>query len=677
MNRIQRCLVAVAWVGLFACGPERADDTEHAEELGASAGGMSAVAPPWDGQENAQDHQRRGQATRGGQAGAAMDAANAESTIAPPPQAGDMHQTMDTSTTEDTEDDRTSRPSEEGGTMADDMTRTAGGTVDETAPNAPTGGIALDMDPPDDPLRGGSEATPPDNAHEAPPEPVFAPAPPGMYRLTQQQYRNLIADVFGEDIPVPDDLEPDTPIHGFASIGAGELSISARAVEQYEAAALSILEAFLASAERRATYFPCADPVADGQCLRAGIAAMGLKLWRRPLANADIEDVVALVEALAPTLRDPWLTLRHALSVLLQSPHFLFRIEVGEVDPTDASQRRYTGLEMASRLAFLFWNRGPDDALLADAEQGRLTSDDGLRTVAARLADDPRTTEAILDFFAEYLNLERLDHLEKDRTVFALMSDTLGPAMRTEIELLIDRVVNIENEDIRSLLTTRRTFINDELAAVYQVNAPEAWRAYAFPLNSPRAGLLTTAGVLAMNAHHEATSPTYRGKYVQNKIRCFDIPPPPPGVVAALNPDEVGNAPRTIRQKLAQHREDPACAGCHLLMDPIGLSFENFDALGMWRTTEHGLPIDASGEYAGERFNGPKRLGELLAQSEDFGHCVVRQLFRYGMAHLETVGEEPAIMDLQDQFADAGFRFKTLLTDLALSPAFRRPGELQ
>ena len=113
------------------------------------------------------------------------------------------------------------------------------------------------------------------------------------------------------------------------------------------------------------------------------------------------------------------------------------------------------------------------------------------------------------------------------------------------------------------------------------------------------------------------------------------------------------------------------------MMDPIGLAFENFDALGMWRTTEHGLPIDASGEYAGEEFIGPKRLGELLAENEDFGDCVARQLFRYGMGHLETEGEQIAIEGLQAQFSDANFRFRTLLVDLALSDAFRRPGDVQ
>jgi hypothetical protein len=510
---------------------------------------------------------------------------------------------------------------------------------------------------------------PPDASERA----EFIPAPAGMYRLTQRQYRNIITDVFGPEIVFETALEEDTQIHGFSAIGGSELTISARAVEQFESAALEIAQQVWGDEEQRARWFPCPSPTMDPECLEAGILRLGYRLWRRPLTEVETTTLMGLVERLQPLLRDEWLSLRYGLSAILQSPHFLFRVERGEIDPVNQDQLRYTNFEMASRLAFLFWNRGPDADLLEQANAGVLTTDVGLREAAARLAADPRARQASLAFFDEYLHLDRLHALEKDRDLFPLMSDSLGTAMHEEILRMIERVVFDEGSDVHDLLTTRTTSINNELAGIYQVASPGGWTPFEFPVNSPRAGLLTTAGFLAMNAHNTVTSPTFRGEYIQNKMFCFDIPPPPPGVVTSLELVE-SNGPVTTRQKLAQHRADPSCAGCHVYMDPLGLALENFDPIGMWRTTEHGLPIDASGEIDGEPFVGGKALGRLVAERQTFGECVTRQLYRHGMAHLETRGEEVAIADLQARFRDTGYRFEELLIELAMSEAFRRPG---
>ncbi len=502
---------------------------------------------------------------------------------------------------------------------------------------------------------------------------AFVPVPAGMYRLTQSQLRNIIADVFGPEITIRTELEEDTQIHGFASIGGSELTISALAVEQFERAALEVADQVFSDPDRRAEWFACDVPTEDQRCLREGLRGLGYRLWRRPISEDELTRLTELSAILMDQLRDEWLAVRYTVSALLQSPHFLFRVERGEDVPERPGQLRFTDYEMASRLSFLFWNQGPDLDLLERAERGELSTLDGVRAAAVRLAGHPKTRSGSLAFFREYLLLDRLDALQKDRQLFPLMSDALGAQMREEIERLIERVVFDESDDVHTLLTTRRTEINGALASIYQVPGVREWTDFEFPENSPRSGLLTTAGFLAMNAHSTVTSPTFRGKYIQNKMFCFDVPPPPPGVVASLELVE-SEGPVTTREKLAQHRADPSCAGCHIFMDPLGLSLENFDPIGMWRTTENGLPIDASGELNGEAFVGGKALGHLVARQQTFGECVTRQLYRHTMGHLETPGEEVAVTALQGRFREMDFRFDQLLIALATSEAFRRPG---
>ncbi|MCA9542127.1 MAG: DUF1588 domain-containing protein, partial [Myxococcales bacterium] len=194
------------------------------------------------------------------------------------------------------------------------------------------------------------------------------------------------------------------------------------------------------------------------------------------------------------------------------------------------------------------------------------------------------------------------------------------------------------------------------------------------PPDNPRGGLLGTAGILALNAHNTVTSPTLRGKFIQNTLLCFDIPPPPPGI-PQLSDSEDG--PETTRQKLERHRSDPSCNGCHQFMDPLGVSLENFDAIGAFRTTEAGLAIDARAVFEGQTFEGPRQLGELLRERPEFAECVVRQLYRHGTGHLEAREEERAVQALVEAFADAGHRFRPLLLALVMSDGFRltREGE--
>lgn len=520
-------------------------------------------------------------------------------------------------------------------------------------------------EPGPDPDPGEPEPDPDDPLAGLPP---FAPAAPTLHRLTETQYHNAIAALFGPGLEIPP-LEPDTPLHGFASVGAAELTVSALAAEQYEAAAQAVIDQVFGDRERRMALVGC-EP-ADPGCRAGFVADFGRRVWRRPLTAGEVMAIDGVAADLGVRLNDVWRGLGFAVSALLQSPDFLFRVERGEDAP---GGRRYTDFEMASRLSFLIWNSIPDDALLDAAAEGRLTDDAGLAVEVDRLLADPRAWDGIGGFFAEYLGLPALDRLDKDPEAFPQMSATLGPAMRAEIEAAIRRLVFEEDADLRRLLTTRTTEIDGELAALYQLAPVEGPTRVELPPESPRGGLFGMAGVLALNAHRTVSSPTHRGKYVQNKVMCFDIPPPPPGVATSLDGVGEDQGPLTTRQKLEQHRADPTCAACHRHMDPIGLGLEHFDAIGAYRTTEDGLPIDARSALDGDAFEGPRQLGALLAERPEFAACVARQMFRHGTGHLEARAEERAVRLLGDRFAREGHRVQALVRALALDDAFRRAG---
>jgi hypothetical protein len=542
-------------------------------------------------------------------------------------------------------------------------------TTDAPAPGEPAGGAG---GPPEAAggAGGGSERPPgEDPPREVPPGPPVQPSPATLHRLTRTQYANSVRHVLG-DVRVPDDLEVDTPLHGFNTVGASELTISPRAAEQFEAAALDVTGQVFDDPARRAALVGC--DAANAACVRDALARLGRRAWRRPLAPEEVDRFAGLHAELTGSFRDPWAALRFTIAAMLQSPDFLFRVEVGEPDPSAPAKRRYTNHEMASRLAYFLWASPPDDALLDAADRGELVTDAGLRAQTERMLADPRARDAMRAYFGEFLALGELDHLEKDRAAFPQMSDTLGKSMRAEIEAVVDHLVFERDADFRELLTTRETFVNAELAALYNLPAPadDGFAPVELPANGARGGLLSMAGVLAVNAHNTVTSPTRRGKFVQSNLLCFDIPPPPPGV--ATNLDGVGGeGPQTTRMKLARHAVDPTCNGCHQHMDPIGLALENFDAIGAWRTTENGLPIDASAEIAGVPVDGARALGALVREDDQFGDCMARRMYRHATGHLEEPGELGVVRRLGRDFREGGHRVKALATAIVLSEGFR------
>ena len=506
--------------------------------------------------------------------------------------------------------------------------------------------------------------------------PELVPTGPRLARLTRAQFRNTVRDLFGPDVVPPAGLEPDTAADGLFAVGATVAAVSSRGVEQYFDAARS-LAAQLTTPERLGDTLPC-TPVGpdDGACLSQTVQRWGRRIWRRPLASDELERVVAIGAKAATQLGGFARGVEVALALLLQSPHFIYRPTIGEPDPAVPGGRRYTAWEMASRLSFFLWNTTPDETLLDAAQAGELATDGGLATQVDRLLGSERAREGVRSFFAEWLDLTELDDLGKDPTVFKHYSADLGPAAREETLRMVEHLIFDENADYRMLFLTRTTFVNGRLAAIYNVPAPvgDGFGRIELPADGARIGLLGQVSFLALHAHPVASSATKRGLFVRERLLCQTLPSPPTELNTAI-PEPSPDA-KTLRDRLIVHMENPSCAGCHVMMDPVGFGLENFDGVGRYRVLDNGGIIDPTGELDGTAFETPVELAEAVANHPSLVPCLVQSLRSYATGHAPEPGELAEVRALTEAFVADGHRVRGLLRAIALSPGFRRVGEV-
>jgi hypothetical protein len=496
---------------------------------------------------------------------------------------------------------------------------------------------------------------------------AFVPAPAALRKLTVEQYQNTIHDLFGADIAVPE-LEPDTAQNGFVAIGAARATVSPLAAEKFETAAYAVAEAALAPAHR-ASFVGCTPQgTIDSACSKQFVTRFGARAFRRPLDANEVSRWVNVAESAARTLGDFHAGLTFAIAGLLQSPNFLFRVELGESDPVDATRLRYGNYAMASRLSHVLWNTTPDQALLDAASQGELVTLEGLSRQVDRMLADARLATALDDFHAERLGLADLAQLDKADSVYPGLNDALRNSLREDV---LRSIAAYQDQDFRQVFDGRVAFVDAALARIYGVTPPTAAGAQRVELaaSAHRAGLLGKAAFLALAAHSAETSPTLRGKFIRERVLCESIGAPPPNVVPVLGaPDP--NAP-TMRDRLAAHATDPVCGACHNQMDPLGLALEHFDAIGRYRADDHGHALDTRGELDGKSFDGAEALAALLHDDPRSAACVARQLYRYAVAHVESAGEQGQVDSLAQSFASSGYRFSALLRDVVLSDGFR------
>ena len=494
---------------------------------------------------------------------------------------------------------------------------------------------------------------------------------PTLRRLTRDQYTNAVVDLLGGGLVLPSSLEPDEATDGLQAIGSALTTISPRGVEQYEAAAFGLVGQVLDDAARREELVPCTpEGLTDAVCTETVVAAFGRRAWRRPLEEEELDTLLDIASQAATVLEDFDSGLHYALAAVLQSPHFLFRVELGDGE-------QFTDFEMATRLSFLLWNSIPDDELLDAAEAGELLDDAGLMFQVERMMSDPRFEEGIRAFFTDTWGLYELDELTKDPTVFTHMSPEVGHSAQEETLLNVVHNVLEDDGDYRDLFTSTRTFLDRKLASIYSVRAPsrEGFGEAVLDASAGRRGVLGHVSFLALQSHPVNSSATLRGRFVREVLLCQYIPPPPSDVDTSI-PEPSASAP-TLRERVAVHLEDPYCSSCHSMMDPIGLGFEQFDGLGHFRTMEEGAVIDASGELDGSGFVDAWGLVDRIASHERLGPCLVRTALGYASGHSVTEGEEAAVDYLAEGFTFMDHRIQFLLTDMIMSDAFRMAGEVE
>ena len=509
------------------------------------------------------------------------------------------------------------------------------------------------------------------------PQEGYEAAVPGavsMRRLTQAQFRNTILDLYGDDVVVPEISEPDVVLGGLPSVGASEATYSSRGIESWEAGAFSIAEQVFTVEARRNRWLQCTPSgVVDETCAASTLREMGLHAWRRPLTEEEVSRLVDISTEAATTLDDFYDGLQFALGALLQSPHFMYRVEIGETDT--AGDQQFTAYEMASRLSYFLWNTTPDTQLLRAAEEGRLDTREGLFVEASRMLESDRGRSGMAAFFDEYLQLYRLEKLSKDPTVFEHYTTLIGPDARQETLMLLDYMVFEAEMDFRELLTTRETFLTPRLAALYDIPAPQEVDDFAYvelPKSGPRAGILGHASFLALHAHKVSSSATLRGKAVRSILLCQHIPVPPVNVDTSI--PEASGTTLTLRDRVAEHLEDPSCAGCHELLDPIGLGLENFDGLGRYRVLDNGVTIDPTGILDTVEFDSPRELGAAIGDHRNFPRCAVRTLGRYATGREESEEEAALLAVLTERFEHHEYGFKALVLEMIMSPLFRTAG---
>jgi hypothetical protein len=499
-----------------------------------------------------------------------------------------------------------------------------------------------------------------------------------LHRLNRAEYNNTVRDLLGTSLSPADEFPIDDRGSGFDNM-ADVLTLSPLHLSVYHAASRQLVAEAMTNPTSRAKLITCDLAMGDG-CVREVLRGFAYRAWRRPVAEGELDRLLAVVGVARTQGETSEQGLSLALQAALLSPHFTFRVELDET-PASATPHPLNAYELASRLSYFLWSSMPDTALLASAQAGTLTSESALREQATRLLQDPRASSLVDNFAGQWLHLRAIDTLQPNGALFPSVDAALLAAMKAETELVF-RDIAFQGTPIVSLLTGSYTYLNDRLATHYGLPAVGSAEPKRVDLtgNTTRGGFLSHAGFLSLTSHPDRTSPVVRGKWVMDELLCATVPPPPPEVnLAGISMAKEQGL--TQRQALEIHRQDPKCFACHQMMDPIGLGLENYDAIGTYRTMDAGSAIDAAGQLpSGESFTGAKELAATIAAKPDFARCVAKKLYTYALGRppTEAVGhlDTPTLDALVQTLQQGNFSWNELVARIVTSPTFtQRRGE--
>lgn len=498
-----------------------------------------------------------------------------------------------------------------------------------------------------------------------------SPGDSPLRRLTRFEYSNTVSSLLGVDAHAGDQLPAELVGNGFGN-DANAQPTSAFLVEQYARLASAMASAALSSGEALSRYSSCTLPIAEADeasCASEFVERFATSAYRRPLDDAEVDELLEL-QAAARGEMEFEASLGLVMEALLQSPDFLYRVEHGAID--DVGALRPTDFEMASRLSYLFTAGPPDSELQQSANDGLLRTNDQVRQQAERLVKTPEARSVVAYFFDNYLPINGLTDLSRDRELFPSFSPEIGALMHEETQRFLEHVVFDGDGTWDAALTAPFTFVNAKLAAFYGLAGVEGDEFQRVELDpGKRLGLLTQGALLTGTTVSNVTNPVRRGGYLLSHLLCVDVPRPPPELLARVKPPEPYSG-KTGRERYTAHSAEEACAGCHAILDPPGFALENFDAVGLWRDQEGGETIDASGElaYFPEAFDGPVELVEQIAASEATYMCFAKnwQTFAYGreLADADLCNQE----QLTQSFTQSKHNVAQLLVDLTQTDGF-------
>jgi hypothetical protein len=468
-----------------------------------------------------------------------------------------------------------------------------------------------------------------------------------MRLLSRAQYLATVRDLAGE-VPGLDEILGDAV--EASAFGLVQPDVTQVELERFQKAASAIAKAIASSPTALDEVAPCAAGTAPADCAKSAVTTFGAKAYRAPLADAaDIDRHLQLFDVGATTSYQYGIEM--LLRGMLQSPRFLYRVEVGTGEKVSEKAVKLSPHEIAARLSYTVLGTMPDQGLNEAIAAGTLASKEGVVAQLMRLLGDARGQKLVNRFLESWTHLRAVDSLIKSPEIYPEFQEaTFKAGLKDQASAFFDGVLTQQGGRLSALLTAQ----NDYTAA----------------------GLLTLPAIMAINGKPDESSPIYRGRFVREALLCQQLPAPP----ADIPPAPEVTADSSTRERANQHAADPLCSGCHQLLDPIGFGFENYDAIGRYRTTDGGKAVDASGNVIGTRdadgpFNGVPELAAKLASSAEVEECVTRQWFRFAIERFEQDMDGCSMKGVLDSFKASGQDLNALPKAIVESDAFlyRRP----
>jgi hypothetical protein len=517
---------------------------------------------------------------------------------------------------------------------------------------------------------GGSNPGQPGGApvELVPPQPGHVP----MRRLTRSQYNNTIHDLLGIAGDPAGEFGVDEEEGGFAANNTAPLEDLQ--IEKYQQTANDLAEKAVANL---ASLMRCPPGAAEAACVDQFVRGFGRRAYRRPLTDAEADRYKALFDT-GRMGGDLASGASLVVSAMLQSPNFLYRIELGDPASANKDGVALTPWEVGTRLSFFLTNSTPDDALLDAAAAGKLKTPEGIAAEAQRLLGSEKSRDTLISFYEQWLQVDDLLTVEKDAKVYPEYTPVVRAAMHDEILEFVDQVTRLGDGKLATLLTTNTSYFRGPLYPIYGMGVGSAaggsiLKKIDLPADQ-RAGIFTLSGLMTKHGHADQSSPVGRGYLISSRVLCQVPPPPPPGVdnnVPPIDPNV------STRVRFEKHRTKPECASCHALMDPLGVSFEIYDGVGRYRTMDGTKPVDAASELKGTKASdGPTKnavdLMHKLATAEETQACFAKQMFRYAFGRDESAhpADMQILADGQAALVKTG-RIPDLMIAIASAPGFR------